>query len=116
MIRSARATAAMLGPRGGAAVLLRVLRQLDHLLEVADEAGDLEMPERSWARAEMVTPQPLPSSPRRFLIDADVVEEDFGEVRGAAHVLDRPHLDAGRVHLDEETGDALPFLDVESPG
>ena len=35
-----------------------------------------------------------------------VVEEDLGELRGAVHGLDGPHLDAGAVHVHEQGGDA----------
>ena len=35
-----------------------------------------------------------------------VVEEDLAELGRAVHGLDRPHGDAGRVHVDEEGGDA----------
>ena len=38
---------------------------------------------------------------------ANVVEEDLGEHLAAAHVLDRPNLDARRVHRNEQTGDAV---------
>ena len=54
------------------------------------------MLERSFASAETVTDQPLPSSPRRFATGTfDVGEEHLGEVAIAGHVLDRPHFDAG---------------------
>ena len=36
----------------------------------------------------------------------DVVEEHLGELRRAVHELERAHGDPGRVHVDEERGDA----------
>ena len=43
--------------------------------------------------------------------DARVVEEDLGEVRVAVHLAQRPHVDAGRVQVDAERGDALVLRD-----
>ena len=51
---------------------------------------------------------PSLSSPTRFVgRHLDVGEEHLGEVRGAADVAQRAHLDAGRVHVDDEQADAL---------
>ena len=44
-----------------------------------------------------------------------VVEEDLGELGQAVHRLDRPHDDAGAVHVDEQGGDA-PVGRVGRPG
>ena len=44
-----------------------------------------------------------------FLGNAHVVEEDLAEARLACHVDERPHGDAGRVHLDRERADPLVF-------
>src|SRR5690606_4991887 len=38
--------------------------------------------------------------------DADVIEEDFGEVPAAHDVDERPDGDTGRLHVDDEVGDA----------
>ena len=38
---------------------------------------------------------------------AHVVEEDLVEARAAGHLPQRTHLDAGRLHVDDEAGEAL---------
>ncbi len=43
---------------------------------------------------------------------AHVGEEDLVEERGACHLLDRPDLDAGRVHRADEVRDAAVLRDV----
>ncbi len=55
----------------------------------------------------MATAQPPSTWPRmRSCGHEDVVVEDLGELRDAVHRLDRPHRDAGAVHVDEEGRDA----------
>ena len=52
--------------------------------------------------------QPSLSAPTRFSAGtSDVGEEHLGEVGGAAQVPQRAHLDARRVHVDDEQADAL---------
>ena len=56
----------------------------------------------------MANAHPCPSSPSvRSIGDGDIVEEDLGELLLAVHRLDRPDGDAGRVHVDEQRGDAF---------
>ena len=44
-----------------------------------------------------------------------VVEEDLAELPGPVHRLDRPHGDAGAVHVDEQRGDP-PVRGLRCPG
>ena len=39
--------------------------------------------------------------------DPHLVEEDLVEARAAGHLTQRPHLDAGRLHVDDEPGEPL---------
>ena len=41
--------------------------------------------------------------------DLHVVEEDLAEVRVADGVADRPHIDPGCGHVQQEVGDAVPL-------
>src|SRR5919202_189268 len=43
---------------------------------------------------------------------ADIGEEDFGELRAAGDLLQRAHLDARAVHVQDEVGDALVLGDA----
>ena len=89
-------------------IVLRA-RSLD-LVDLANETVDLgDRAERSEARAEIVT---LPALALRRRVGSrrgtrDVVEEDLGEHRAAAHVLDRPHFDPRRIHFDEQASDSV---------
>ena len=54
---------------------------------------------RSFMSVVMATPQPAPTAPEPLAVgDAHVGEVDLVEVRGAGDLLDRPHLDARRLH------------------
>ena len=58
---------------------------------------------RSCRSVVIATCQPSPSSPRRFSTGTSTsAEEDLVELRLARDLAQRPHLDAGRVHVDEE--------------
>ena len=49
--------------------------------------------------------------PQRILDGhAHVVEEDFGELGLTRHLEERPHLDAGTVHVDENVGESFVLL------
>ena len=56
----------------------------------------------------MATRQPSPTSPTTIVgVGAGVVEEDLVELRRAGELADRPDLDAGLLHRDEQVGQAL---------
>src|SRR5262245_36521180 len=64
--------------------------------------GDALVHERGQRHAPAVADAPEPV----LLRDADVVQEDLVEARGAVDLADRAHLDPGRVHVDDEVGEA----------
>ena len=66
------------------------------------------VPTRSWPSVLIATCQPSPSPPSRQSTGMrGVGEEHLVEHRVAGDVADRPALDAGRLHVDDERGDAL---------
>ena len=42
--------------------------------------------------------------------DLHVMEKDLGEFRLAGHLAERPHLDAGTLHVDEDVGQSRVLL------
>ena len=63
---------------------------------------------RSCSSVVIATCQPWPSSPSRFVDrHLDVGEEDLVELRLAGDLAQRAHLDAGRVHVDDQVREAL---------
>ena len=63
--------------------------------------------DRSYGRMLMATAQP-PFTLAEHAVggDDDVVEEHLGELEHAVDHLERRDRDPGRVHVDEERGDA----------
>ena len=62
---------------------------------------------RSWSNVVWATAHPPLSSPMHpFGRDACLVEEHLAERVGTVHQLQRPDLDAGLIHVDQEVGDA----------
>ena len=56
----------------------------------------------------MPTAQPLPTSPRMLSSGTRTfVEEHLVELGVAGDLAERAHRDAGRVHVEQEVGDAL---------
>jgi hypothetical protein len=62
---------------------------------------------RSFISVVSETRQPSPTGRRASRRDADVGEVDLVELGLAGDLAQRPHLDAGRVHVDHEGGHAL---------
>ena len=85
-------------------------RQLDEAVE-GDAQAHLEAEAEGEALVhEVVSPtsQPLFSAAQDLrLVHAHVVEEDLVELGVAGDLPQRLHRDAGRLHVEEEVGDAL---------
>ncbi len=66
---------------------------------------------RSCLSVVRETSQPSPRLPtiQSFGV-LHVVQEDLVELRGAGHLLERPHVDAGLLHVDQQVGDAGVLL------
>ena len=90
------------------------------MAEHLDEAGDVgrgpcppppppaPIDARSFISVVRATVQPWLTSPRRWSSGTrTLVEEHLVERRAAGHLAQRPDLDAGRLHVDDEAGEAL---------
>ena len=88
-----------------------------HLLEAAVEEGD-PLPEarRALVREDAHRDRPAAVDLAEDAVgrDHDVVEEDLRELVHAVEHLDRGDRDAGRVHVDEERGDAAVAVLAEA--
>ena len=92
------------------AVLLHPAREVDQRLE-RDAQPHLQPEAEGEAlvhqRGEPDRPAVVDAAQHLRLVHAHVVEEDLVELGVAGDLLERLHRDAGRVHVEQEVGDAL---------